>query len=230
MSKVFTTALRQRFSKLLLLAAESPFKGEQDAALAAAERLAKSCDLSLDEAAHVCREPEQEKRQVPRRQPTPREAKDDVWSQSFHAAFHRDAKADAAASRERQQDLWKAEAKTKKDAAEAYYRNRRQQKNGRRVAPEDFAGTLLRETDFPLSEIARITELPLQQLVAQKLKMRSEIRSYQESQVRKAEERRRRGLIRANHKQPSKQPSETQVKTQAVWGAMGPGRKVSSGS
>ncbi|MGO1118470.1 hypothetical protein ACTL6U_07195 [Rhodovibrionaceae bacterium A322] len=220
MSNVFTTALRQRFSKLLLLAAESPYKGEQEAALAAAERLAKGCDMTLDEAARLCREPDEEPRQAPKRQPTAREEKDSDWARSFHSAFKRDTSEDAAASRQRQQELWDAEDKAKKDASDAYHRNRRQQKNGRRVPPRDFACTLMRETDFPLSEIASITQLPLQDLIAQKLKMRGEIKSYQEAQRRKAEERRRKGLARG-----PQQPR----RSRNPWDTAAGGRKASSG-
>ena len=60
MSGSFTTSQQQRFRKLLTLAAESPFAGERDAALAAANRMADSAGMDLEEAASACGRSERE--------------------------------------------------------------------------------------------------------------------------------------------------------------------------
>src|SRR3546814_5188666 len=49
----FTESERNRFRNLLKLANESPYEGERDAALAAAERMATARGMSLHEAASV---------------------------------------------------------------------------------------------------------------------------------------------------------------------------------
>ena len=46
-----TTAERERFHNLLLMAKESPFEGERTNALEAAERMAQRHDMTLEEAA-----------------------------------------------------------------------------------------------------------------------------------------------------------------------------------
>ena len=147
---------RDRFRKLLTLAAESPFAGEREAALIAAERLADRNGLSLDEAARGFSGAEPSESESRRRRP-------------------RDAY-DAAASRARQQHRQNVE--TQQRAEEQRQRDQRnwsrqfRARSRQRIPPLEHARILMQETRFPLREISTITGVSMHDLVGLKLKLR----------------------------------------------------------
>ena len=185
----FDTAERKRFHNLLKLAAESPFEGEREAALAAAKRLAQKHGMSLDEAA-AAPEPRQD----------PKTAKpSDFWSRAaerpwqgygfdpppgFEERWGRArSKDDRWGRSEDDKSRWRAayEAARRRgldrEEAEPQPKPRRQSnrpKSDRRMNPFQHARALLKETTLPLAEIASITRLTIYQVVGLKLKMREE--------------------------------------------------------
>ena len=82
-AKSFTVEERERFHNLLKLAAESPFHGERANALAAAERMAKKADLSLEEAVTQSSEVRQQESTE-----NARKAQEDEAAQQFAQAVH----------------------------------------------------------------------------------------------------------------------------------------------
>ena len=169
----FTESERNRFRNLLKLAKESPYAGERDAALAAAERMAAARGMSLDEAASVGVPP-------PRRAPF-REERQDTESAAQERARREFARFVHASDAWIQADKARREAAFEEarqrglDAAErrAAERNRQAPRpNGARRDPYSHAEVLLAETRLPLQEIAGITGLDIYEVVAMKLKMR----------------------------------------------------------
>ncbi|MEX0758864.1 MAG: DUF2786 domain-containing protein [Tistlia sp.] len=182
MTESFTTSDKDRFRKLLLLAAESPFEGERAAALAAAERLAGRLSMTLEEAARASVEPEPEP-QVRRRgrgAPEPEDwggprgwQRDPAWMHATAAGYAYEAS--AAASRARQRHRDKVEATQRREEEErrrAQALRRPGLRNPRRLAPRDFARTLILQTGFSLREIADITGLTQHEVIGLKLKLR----------------------------------------------------------
>lgn len=166
-SRPFNEAERTRFHNLLKLAAESPFEGERDSALAAAERMATRHGMSLDEAAMGGPVPD-----VPKKRPSARRAEKD--------------KARDVARHIHLVDNWVSNDKARRDAAlaEAYERgldsdqNKRAptqapRRNGSKRNPRSHAQVLLRETSLPIDEICSLTGLDTYEVVAMKLKLRS---------------------------------------------------------
>lgn len=173
-SDAFTPEERTRFLNLLKLAADSPFAGERDNALAAAERLAARNGMTLDEAAAGGR------RQRPRqkedfsgydgfagaagfgngkRAPTWM----DVIDHRIYLEKARREKAMQAAFA-RGLDADERRAKDRPYAAPSRSRRRRD--------PWSHARALLSETSLPLSEVVDITGLDIYQVAGLKLKMR----------------------------------------------------------
>lgn len=186
MSESFTPDERSRLHKLLVLAKESPYPGERRAALAAAERLAARKGLSLEDAAsfaahdaEMAAEREQREQQKQRESYwQKRSAEDADFARRFHQAYHAHDSQAAAASRARQRAQWakdEAERKAAREAREARSRSFRR-RSGRRIPPTEHAKVLIRETNLPLSEIARITGIELNDLIALKLKLRPVMR------------------------------------------------------
>lgn len=164
----FDEATRTRFHNLLKLAAESPFKGERSAALAAADRLAKRHGMTLEEAASGGPAPE------PPRRPT-----------AAHKGPHQTRARDVGRA-VHMMDNWVANDKARREAAlaEAYARGldaderKRAQaqpprRNGAKRNPYSHARVLLQETTLPMLEIAAITGLDIYEVVGLKLKLRS---------------------------------------------------------
>ncbi|MGZ0188337.1 MAG: DUF2786 domain-containing protein [Alphaproteobacteria bacterium] len=190
----FDKAEKQRFHNLLKLAAESPFEGERDAALAAAGRLAKKHDMDLREAA-AASEPE------PEPKPKPHGGKD-FWGRAAARGWDGSGFEPPPGFEERagkgpidgdptkrtpedEKRRWRAafDAARRRglddaeEAAAAKPKPRRasqQPKSNRRMNPQLHAESLLRETSFPLDEIAHITKLTVHQVAAIKLKLRNE--------------------------------------------------------
>jgi hypothetical protein len=182
MTQTFTTSDKERFRKLLLLAAESPFEGERAAALAAAERLASRLAMTLDEAARASAEPEPEP-QVRRRGRATEEDEDwggpSGWQRTpdwmYGAATGYAYQASAAASRARQRHRDKVEAAQRREEEErrrAQSLRRQGQRSPSRMAPRDFARTLILQTGFSLREISDITGLTQHEVIGLKLKLR----------------------------------------------------------
>ncbi len=180
MTEAFTESQKERFRKLLLLAAESPFEGERTAALAAAERLAGRFGMTLDEAAGSAAEPEPK---PGRRNGRSRDWEDPEGPQGprapewmYRAAAGYAYEASAAASRARQRHREQVEAAQRREEEErrraAAMQRRWGPRSERRMAPREFARNLIRDTAFSLQEIGEITGLSQHELVGLKLKLR----------------------------------------------------------
>lgn|SRR5690625_823034 len=182
MARSFTDAQQQRFRKLLTLAAESPFAGEREAALAAATRVAEAAGMDLEEAAAACGRRDREQAAAQGRQ-EPRPAAEGEWPDDLSPDLRRAAWAgyawEAAASRARQRHREEVERSQREEEARRranIARGRRSQPRSNRAMPrDDFARILLLETGLPLSDIAEITELDIYEVVGLKLKLRPEI-------------------------------------------------------
>lgn len=161
---------RDRFRKLLTLAAESPFAGEREAALIAAERLATRNGLSLDEAARGFTGSESSETESRRRRP--RDEQRSAWMHNVYSHYAYDA----AASRARQQHRKNVEAEQR--AEEQRQRDQRswsrqfRARSRQRIPPLEHARILMQETRFPLREISTITGVSMHDLVGLKLKLR----------------------------------------------------------
>jgi hypothetical protein len=164
----FTESERTRFHNLLKLAAESPFKGERSAALAAADRLAKRHGMTLQEAATGDPTPE-----LPKKPPASRRGPHEVQARDVGRHVHI-------------MDSWVSNDKVRRDAAlaAAYERGldreaRRQgsvrapRRNAAKRDPHSHARVLLQETSLPLLEICSLTGLDIYEVVGLKLKMRA---------------------------------------------------------
>jgi len=171
MSESFTKDLRERFRKLLLLSAESPYEGERTAALEAAERLAARCGMTLEEAARMGFD-------QPRQEPPPqsnwseREAASAWTGMSFSEDFY-----SAAASRARQAHREKVAAEQRAEEERRQELRRRGgggTRSGRRLPPRVFARILLQETSLSIREIEEITGLDVYEVVGLKLKLRND--------------------------------------------------------
>jgi hypothetical protein len=161
----FTEAERKRFHGLLKLAAESPFAGERENALAAAKRLAERHGMTLQEASADSA--------LPRAQRT--------GFASQTRAVH------AEAARYTHLMDWQiAVAKMRREAALAEARlrgldahlfrragpDRVPRPNRRRRDPLAHARVLLTETNLRLHEIVQITGLSVYQVAGLKLQLR----------------------------------------------------------
>ena len=169
-----TESDREKFRNLLELAAKSPFDGERQNALSAAERIARRYDMSLKEAAGMAAP-------VAERTPPPHP--------SAHG-FRRAAGFAAAAASNLDDDQAKADkarwlAAVQEARARGLDRDEERRAarafTGRRSAfrkrdPHDHAHALLSETRIPFTEIAQITGLDIYQVVGMKLKMRRPLR------------------------------------------------------
>lgn len=193
MSGSFTDSQQQRFRKLLTLAAESPFAGERDAALAAATRMAESAGMDLEEAASACGRSERE--QASRQNGSGSGAAvNEGWPEDLSPSMRRAAWAgyawEAAASRARQRHREEIERRQREEEAErraSSTRGRRSQPRSTRAMPRsDFARVLLLETGLPLRDIADITELNIYEVVGLKLKLRPEIRRIRRQRAARA--------------------------------------------
>jgi len=151
------------------LAAESPFEGERQAALGAAERLASKHGMTLDEAAMAGRAPPQRPSPADGK-PTREQAEFNRFAQSMHLMdyhVHIDkARRDAALEEARRRGL-------DNEAAPRARKQRPKPLHARRMNPERHAAVLLKETELPFREVAEITGLNIYQVVGLKLKMRT---------------------------------------------------------
>ncbi|HET6223079.1 MAG TPA: DUF2786 domain-containing protein [Dongiaceae bacterium] len=167
----FSDAERKRFQGLLRLAAESPFAGERDNALAAATRLAERHGMSVEEAAGDAPTP-------PRRRPH------STWHRTWFAEYdpaevgrYMHLTDFAIRVAKEQRDAALAEARSRGlDAAEEAARRRRAERRPRpnhsRLDPREHARILLTETSLRLRDIVDITGLDIYQVVGLKLRLR----------------------------------------------------------
>ncbi len=167
-SRPFNEGERARFHNLLKLAAESPFRGERSAALAAADRLAKRHDMTLEEAATGGPAPE-----LPKKPVVSRRGPHEVQVRDVGRYVHL-------------MDTWVSNDKARRDAAltEAYERGldhdarkgksiQAPRRNPSKRNPHSHATVLLRETNLPMLEICSLTGLDIYEVVGLKLKMRA---------------------------------------------------------
>lgn len=177
----FSEAERTRFHNLLKLAAESPFAGERENALAAATRLAASHGMTLAEAASAGSDP-----QHARAGRRPAADPDAIRRHARKAAGGTGFAGRRAAGEVHNIDYWQRLEKERFEAAVRDARARGldagerraeapprplRSKGGRRD-PLGHASVLIRETKLPLAEICELTGLDIYQVVGLKLKMR----------------------------------------------------------
>ena len=178
-----TQSERDRFHNLLLMANESPFEGERQNALEAAERMAKRHGLTLDEAARTGGEAFQRFRREKAKPRPPRqssEAEAAARERNFAemAQFIKNAEVRARSDKARHEEALKAAYDRGLDAEERRRQERKTArdfqtpKNSRRRNPIAHARVLLRETRLPISEIASICDLDIYTVAGLKLKMR----------------------------------------------------------
>ncbi|MEQ8346246.1 MAG: hypothetical protein RIB84_15135 [Sneathiellaceae bacterium] len=173
---------RTRFHNLLKLAAESPFAGERQSALAAAERLAARFGMTLDEAA-AARHDEAQARPADEHEAADRASPFDMapespaearrWARDVGQAAHLHDTVTAADKERRARAMRAAFARGLDQAAiRRRARPSHHRRGSRRMSPQRFAKTLLRETRLPFREIAALTGLTVHAVVALKLQMR----------------------------------------------------------
>jgi Protein of unknown function (DUF2786) len=172
-SKPFTENEQRRFRNLLELANSSPYQGERDNAMAAAERLAERHGMTLEDAASGWM-------QTPRQEPSPRSGPEMAQERELARIVH---------LMDYQIQLDKARiAEAMKEAIargydpEADRIHRRQQpkalqnwrpsRSRRRMEPYRHARVLLEETSLPIEEIADITGLDVYKVAGLKLQIR----------------------------------------------------------
>jgi len=162
--------IRDRFRALLKLASESPFEGERENAMAAANRLAEQHGMSLDEAAHPTQ-----------RLSAAKDAQSDVTKDNFTVSKFADyfdvSEQNLRMDKERREAaLRDAMARGLDKSGERYsektvYRNPPRKQSQR--SPRNHAQVLLSETAFSVEEIVSLTGLNRYEVIGLKLKMRS---------------------------------------------------------
>ncbi len=173
-STPFTAAERKRFRNLLELAKSSPFPGEQANALTAAKRMASKNGMSLEEAAAA--QPPDPK-QVPQ---NPRRTREDEIRVKEFVKYANLMEYQLRADKYQREEAFKAARARGLDEAEERAKERRKNfastmrksKSNVRMPPLKYAEVLLKETAFPIHEIADLTGLDVYKVVAIKLKMR----------------------------------------------------------
>ncbi len=186
-----TSAERERFHNLLLMAKESPFEGERHNALEAAQRMAERHGMTLEEAARTGGEAMQQPgvQQAPDRpQRRPKSGFDRAAAEAAErerafaemSQFVRNAEVRNRADKARYDEALKAAYARGLDSEERKAAERRKnrdwipRRNSRRRNPEVHARVLLKETRLPLREIASICGLDVWTVAGLKLKMREE--------------------------------------------------------
>ncbi len=164
----FTAADRERFRNLLELAARTPFQGERENAIAAAERLAQRHGMTMEEAAVSDRPPRPEAEPI---RPPP----DPVWAAVLRSAHLTDAFI-AADKRRREEALRAAQARGLDQEHQRLHRPpppRASRSSRQRRNPAGLARVLLNETTLSLQSISDITGLDIYTVTALKLKLRA---------------------------------------------------------
>ncbi len=170
-STPFTEPERQRFRNLLELANSSPYQGERDNAMAAAERLAGRHGMTLEEAARGGT-------QGPRPEPPPRQGPE-MWQERELARVVHLMDYQILLDKARIADAMK-EAIARglepdpvpQPIRPQYLGGWRPFRSRRRMEPYRHARVLLEETSLPIEEIANITGLDVYKVAGLKLKIR----------------------------------------------------------
>ena len=173
-SKPFSEDERRRFRNLLELANSSPYQGERDNAMAAAERLAGRHGMTLEEAARGGT-------QAPRAEPPPHRGPELWQARELARAIHlmdyqiqldkaRIAEAmKEAIARGLEPDPVPQPPRPQILGTWQPFRSR----SRRRMEPYRHARVLLEETSLPIEEIADITGLDVYKVASLKLKLRT---------------------------------------------------------
>ena len=162
-SEKLTPDEQARFHNLLKLAKESPFPGERENALAAAERLASRHSLTLEEAATG----------VSPSQTAQAKANANKFAQGLAAFVHLNDYQIYLEKQRRDQARREAEergldnAKAKRQPPPPPRRNR----SNARMEPRKHAWALVRETSLSYQEIAKITGLDIYQVLLMKIQL-----------------------------------------------------------
>lgn len=172
-SKPFSENERRRFRNLLELANSSPYQGERDNAMAAAERLAGRHGMTLEEAALGGT-------QAPRPEPPPHRGPE-LWQErelarvvhlmDYQIQLDKARIAEAmkeAIARGLEPDPVPQPARPQALGSWQPFRSR----SRRRMEPHRHARVLLEETSLPIEEIADITGLDIYKVAGLKLKLR----------------------------------------------------------
>ena len=160
---------KDRFRALLKLAAESPFEGERENAMAAASRLAEQHGLTLDEAAQPTEHLSAVKRD---RSAATQERSPASEFADYFDTTERTLRADKARREAALQDaIARGLDKGKRGSSERAAPRKSSKKSSQRD-PRNYAQVLLTETAFSLDEIVGLTGLNIYEVVGLKLKMR----------------------------------------------------------
>lgn len=161
---------RDRFRALLKLASESPFEGERENAMTAANRLAEQHGMSLNEAAH----PTERLSPVVRKQSdAPRDSSTASEFANYFDISERNLRVDKARREAALRDaITRGLDKTRQRDTEKTPHRKPPQKQSQRT-PCNHAQILLAETAFSLEEIVSLTGLDIYEVAGLKLKMRS---------------------------------------------------------
>jgi Protein of unknown function (DUF2786) len=172
-STPFNEDERRRFRNLLELANSSPYQGERDNAMAAAERLAQRHGMTLEQAAGGGM-------QTPRQEPPPRSGPEMAQERELARVVHlmdyqiqldkaRIAEAmQAAVERGYDPNADRIPHRRQPQALQ----NWRPSRSRRRMEPHRHARVLLEETALPIEEIADITGLDVYKVAGLKLQLR----------------------------------------------------------
>ena len=162
--------IRDRFRALLKLASESPFEGERENAMAAANRLAEQHGMSLDEAAH----PAQRLSAV---EHTKSDVMKDDFTVSKFANYFDVSEQNLRMDKERREAalsdaIARGLDKSKQHHSDKTAQGKPPRKQSQR-SPRNHAQVLLSETAFSVEEIVSLTGLNRYEVIGLKLKMRS---------------------------------------------------------
>ena len=159
-SEKLTPDEQARFHNLLKLAKESPFPGERENALAAAERLASRHSLTLEEAATG----------VSPSQTAQAKANANKFAQDLAAFVHMNDYQIYLEKQRRDQARREAEERGL-DNAKAKRQPPRRNRSNARMEPRKHAWALVRETSLSYQEIAKITGLDIYQVLLMKIQL-----------------------------------------------------------
>lgn len=169
----FNDAERERFRNLLELAHSSPYEGERNNALAAAERLAKRHGMTLEEAASGRTQgPTDDRSQRSQGGPTVSPLRD--LARVVHLMDYQIQVDKARIAEAMKQAIERGleideEPRGRKAAQPRFSAPNRSR---RRMEPYRHARVLLQETTLPIEEIASITGLDVYKVAGLKLKLR----------------------------------------------------------
>ena len=162
--------IRDRFRALLKLASESPFEGERENAMAAANRLAEQHGMSLDEAAHPAQ-------RLSPAEHTQSDVKKDNFTASTLSNYFDVSEQNLRMDKERREAALRDAIARGLDKTNQYHSaktvHRKPPRKQSQRSPRNHAQVLLSETAFSVEEIVSLTGLNRYEVIGLKLKMRS---------------------------------------------------------